>query len=237
MNLKKLKETFQTLSGRYDLVHDDATDIVRTFFNAAARRLDRKVENQKSYGSHFAEIAVDGYVVNIPYCRAIKEVWVSTTTGKWQLEKRPIQDLIDDYLGGDTVSSGTPLYYAPVITREIPKGADLSSFSGYLNYLDVQADLNDLFNAIIVMGPTDTKLVADVRGYYYAKELVEDSDENYWSVLYPLTLVKAALRELELFNQNKTKADEWTKAVADDLLGIELNLIEEDISGIDQMEN
>ena len=63
-----------------------------------------------------------------------------------------------------------------------------------------------------------------------------DSDENYWTVMHPLTLLKAALRELEIFNQNKTKTQLWNAEMGSDLVDINKDLVEEIIAEKDKME-
>src|SRR4030067_944532 len=118
MNLLDIKKHFRSLSGRYDLIDDDVSGTVNLLINEACRNLDRLTEHQKTWGVHFVSAPINSFRVSIPYCRAIKEVWLATTTERWQLEKKNIQDLIVEYLSS-APTSGTPLYYAPTLTRRI----------------------------------------------------------------------------------------------------------------------
>jgi hypothetical protein len=235
MNFFDIKRRFRELSGRHDLADDDSTNTLDFIINEACKNLDRLTEHQKSPGIHFVQCAVDAYSVSIPYCRSIKEVWVTSTTERWQLEKKNLQDLVYSYLTSQP-DSGSPLYYAPTITRRIPEGVDVSAFSAYMTFMDTSTDLDHNHNAILLLPPTSEILLVEVKGLFYSAALVEDADENYWTVVHPLTLLKATMRELEVFNQNKSKVDAWDQALASEIANIGKDLVEEEIAEVDQME-
>jgi hypothetical protein len=65
---------------------------------------------------------------------------------------------------------------------------------------------------------------------------VLDADQNYWTVVHPLTLLKAAMRELDIFNQNQGKTKLWNEALAVEIDNINKDLIEELIAEVDQIE-
>lgn len=235
MNLLGIRKHFRTLSGRYDLVDDDVSGTTNFLINQACRYLDRITEMQKTWGVHFSEAAVDDFKVAIPYCRAIKEVWLATATERWQLEKKNIQDLIVEYLAS-APTSGDPLYYSPTLTRRIPDGVDITAFAAYMNYMDTSTDLDHNHNAIVILPPTDAKLLVEVRGFFYSKELVLDTDENYWTTVHPLTLLKASLRELDIFNQNQGKTKLWNEALETEITNINKDLVEELVAEVDVIE-
>jgi len=235
MDLFGIRRMFRGLSGRYDLADDDTVGIVNFMINEACRNLDRLTEHQKTWGVHFELAAIDAFKVDIPYCRSIKEVWVGDSSeNRWQLTKMNLQDIIYTYLRA-TPDSGEPSYYSPVITRKIPVDADLSAFSAYMNYMDTSTDLANNFNAVVILPPTSAELLVEVRGLYYSNELVEDADENYWTTVHPLTLLKAVMRELEVFNQNRTKTQAWDEALGNEVLNINKDLVEEIVSEVDEM--
>lgn len=237
MNFFQIKRMFRDLSGRYDLVDDDSQDTVNDLINEASRKLDRQGENQKTWGSHFEEAVIDAFKVDIPNCRAIKEVWLTNAElDRWRIEKMDLQEIVATYLSS-TPTSGEPLYYSPVITREIPEGTDLSAFAAYMTYLDTSVAIGYDVNAVVILPPTDEALLVEVRGLYYSARMVADADTNYWSTVHPLTLLKASLLELEIFNQNEGKTKQWRSALAEDLIGISKDLVEEVVSEIDQIEN
>lgn len=237
MNLQELKIQFRVLSGRYDIADDDASGMFVHLVNQACRWLDRLNENQKSWGVHYEQLAVDAFHVDFPYCRAVKEVWASDAEARWQLEKKDLQDLILEYLSTDTVTSGTPYYYAPVITRRIPEGADISALSTYLTYIDTQSGKSNVYNAIVIAPPAESICAIEVRGLFYSPRLEQDSDVNYWSEVHPYTLLKAMLRELEIFNQNATKVKLWDQVLQAEMIDIGKDLVEELVAEVTQIEN
>ena len=226
MNLVDIRKHFRTLSGRYDLVDDDVSGTANMLINQACRYLDRLTEHQKTWGSHFVYLVANAFQISIPYCRAIKEVWLSSTTERWQLEKKNLQDMIVNYLSS-IPDSGEPFYYSPVVTRKIPEDADLSGFAAYMTYLDTMTNLSHDFNGILILPPADQTLLVEVRGFYYSAELVEETDVNFWTVNHPLTLVKAVMRELEIFNQNQGKTKAWDEALAIEIDQINKDLVSE----------
>jgi hypothetical protein len=235
MDLGMLRGHFRTLSGRYDLIDDDVSGTANLLINEACRTLDRLTEHQKTWGSHFGFLAPDSFLFQIPYCRAVKEVWVNLTGERWQLEKKDLQDLIHDYLSSPP-TSGSSLYYSPVITRKIPEDADLSSFASYMDFIETSVNSDYNHNAIVILPPTDQQLLVEVRGFYYSKELVNDDDENFWSTVHPMTLLKAALRELDIFGINSSKVKVWDSALAAELDAISKDLIHEVVAETDEME-
>ena len=236
MDLIQLLRTFRSLSGRYDLTDDDPEKNIVHIINAACKTLDRISETQKSFASYFAFLDVGEFSLSIPYCRAIKEVWAASTTERWQVEKKNLQDIIVNYMSDDTIDSGDSTYYSPVVTRKIPADADLSSFAAYMTYLDTQPNLDANYNGIVIVPPSDTKIMIEVKGLFYSADLVEDDDENYWSAIHPMTLLRAVMRELDIFNQNQTKVEGWNKALTTDLENISKDLVDEVISEVTEID-
>ena len=124
MNLLQIRKKFLDLSGRYDLVNDDYSDNGANFFiNEGRKFLDRMDETQKSWAVRFVTVPINTIYATFQYCRAIKGVWaVSAVEGRWQLEKKSLQDLMEGYLQTlpASMTSGTPLYYSPCVTRSVP---------------------------------------------------------------------------------------------------------------------
>jgi len=237
MNFFQIKRMFRDLSGRYDLVDDDSQDTINDLINEASRTLDRKSEHQKTWGSHFEEAAINAFKVDMPYCRAVKEVWLTNAAlSRYQLEKMGLQEIIATYLSS-MPTSGSPEYYSPVVTREIPEGVDLSGFAAYMTYLDTSIALGYDYNAVVILPPTSEAVLVEVKGLYYSARMTDDSDTNFWSAVHPLTLLKATFHQLEVFNQNEGKTKQWRAALAEDLDGISKDLVEEIISEVSQIEN
>lgn len=239
MNFLQMRLKFRELSGRFDLVDSVGADLGAGFFlNEGRKFLDRLDETQKSWGTAYRFLDVGKYAVQFSYCRAIKEVWAATTTERWQLEKKNIQDLINGYLLGNPGSriSGTPDYYSPCITRIVPENQPINSFETFLGWVDVPAGNAYEFNSILVNVPTDTKLTIMINGLFYSAELVNDTDENQWSVSHPLLLYMAAMRQVEVVNRNTQGVQDWERSIATDIKSLGSDLVEELIAETSEME-
>ena len=239
MNYLQMRLKFRELSGRFDLVTDAGVDLGAGFFiNEGRKFLDRLDETQKSWGTCFRFLDIGKYSVQFPYCRAIKEVWAATTAEKWQMEKKNIQDLINGYLLDipSARDTGLPLYYSPCITRAIPENQSISTFESFLGWVDIPAGSAHEYNAILVSVPASEKLTILINGLFYSAELVNDTDENYWSVAHPMLLYMAAMRQVEVANRNTQGVKDWEASIGADVKTLGFDLVEENIAEVSEME-
>ncbi len=240
MNLLEIREQFRNLSGRYDLV--DATGIdngANTHINAACRWLDRITTLQKSYASSFKFIDPGSFYTTFPLCRAVKSVWAATATNRWRLNKLSLRDMISTYLTGTITSrsSSLPNSYAPAITRYIPEDSTISTLEAFLDFIDVPTITDYNSNAVIINAPTSEKIMLDIKGLFYSIKLIADADTNFWTVVHPEILIKAVLREVEIFNQNPTKVRLWNSVISSDINELTNDYTEELIAGVNQIED
>lgn len=240
MNLLSLRKKFRQLSGRFDLINEDGSDNGMDFFiNAGSRFLDRLDEVQKSWASYFTTLAVGRFIVTFPMSRAIKEVWVATADdGRWQLEKKDLQDLMAGYLTGlpSSRSSGSPLYYSPCITRHIPEDVTADGLDAFAGFIETPAGNAYEYNSILINVPTDKTLMVDIRGLFYSKELEENEDRNYWTETNPMLLYMSTMRQIEVVNRNTQGVNDWTSAISTEMSQLGMDLVEELIAEVDQME-
>ena len=241
MNFLQMRQKFRELSGRFDLVGDTPTytdNGAGFFLNEGRKFLDRLDETQKSWGTCFRFLDVGKYSVQFPYCRAIKEVWAASTTERWQLEKKNIQDLINGYLLDlpSQRNTGSPLYYSPCITRAIPENQPISSFESFLGWVDIPSGNAHEYNAILVSVPVDEKLTILINGLFYSAELVNDTDENFWSVAHPMLLYMAAMRQVEIANRNTQGVKDWEASIGADVKTLGFDLVEELSAEVSEME-
>lgn len=233
MNLNQIRLRFRDLSGRHDLMATDSTDTIDFLINSGSRFLDRISDHQKTYATYYKKLLQGEWNLQFPYCRAVKEVWIASTTERWQLEKKNLQDLLAGLMTEKVadLDQGDPLYYAPLMTRTIgTPPTDIDS------YIDTITSSGQLYNAVLILPPPDQDLLVEIKGLFYSDELIQDVDENYWSAVHPELLIKAALHELEIFNQNQTKVEAWEKNISLELDGINKDLVDEAIAEVDQME-
>ncbi len=233
MNLIQLKRRFAGLSGRYDLFNEDPSETLEFLINSGSEYLDKISEIQKSYATHYRYLAQGGWYVQFPYCRAVKEIWLSDTTERWQLEKMPIQNVLIDLMSEKVslLTQGDPLYYAPHITRTVGTPP-----IGIASYIDTIVSQGNLYNAVIILPPPDKQLLIEVKGLFNSVLLVGETDVNFWSEVHPSLLLKAALRELEVFSQNIDKMTAWDKIISIEVDGINKDMVEEDTSDASEMD-
>lgn len=234
MNLLELRKKVIEVSGRYDLIGEEFSDNGIDFYIMAGMRyLDDLVESQKDY-AHFYKYLLQGeWNIQIPYCKSIHAVYISSQTEKWRLEKKDLDWLVLNCYSelASQLDQGPPIYYATVATRMV--GTKPPSLSYYMDYI---VPTSNEYNAIALLPITNSTLMLDVIGKFYSTPLTKNEDSNFWTEVYPSTLVKAACREIEIYNQNQSKTTAWTNTILQDLDGINKNLVDEDSAEIDQME-
>jgi len=239
MNLSEIRLKFRDLSGRYDLVNADGSDNGADFFiNEGRKFLDRLDETQKSWASYFVKASAGDFIIRFPYCRAVKEVWIATSPeGRWQLKKKSLQDLTAGYLSGliSSRTRGTPLYYAPGITRYVPANVPIFDAGGLNDFIEVPSDNAYEYNCILLNIPVSKETLVDIRGLFYSAELVNDTDTNYWSEAHPMLLYMAAMRQMEIVQRNPSGVAEWTNSIMTELQQLGKDLVEELISEVDVM--
>jgi hypothetical protein len=239
MNLLEIRKKFRELSGRYDLVNDDGSDKGATFFiNEACRWLDKSVEVEKTYGSYMEILAIGTWYVQLKRCRAIKDVWLISSTGREQLEKISIQDMLASYfteLPAD-VDQGIPTQYSPAITRLFPEDMTAPTLAALAAFTGLITSSGTDYNAILLSCPLEESALIEIDGFFYSQELVDDEDENYWSVNNSLILIETAIRRTHSVAGNRSMTDTLGKSISEDLINLDKEIVEADIAGVDQIE-
>ena len=233
MNLSELHDEFEFLSGRKDL-----SDARKTFFiNSGQRYLDRLDTLRHSIGKVYRTVNANDWYLTFENCRAIEAVYVADDEERWQLTKKELGWLMLEYDEPIAdLDTGEPEYYATPIIRNVPLDArsTLSRFVGET----VQVDHKHFgYNGVIFMPPTDEELVVEIQGLFYSEKLSVDSDESEWSVTYPDLLLMAAFRALEVFYRNTEGVNDWTNAINMEIVTLGMDLVEEDVTSINQIED
>ena len=147
-------------------------------------------------------------------------------------------ELREDYSQLIGVTQARPTQYTPAVLRAAPELhlTRIEDIQAYIEYLDVMYDSHYLYNGVLFFPPTDTQYMIETWAYFYSTTMSEDTHESYWSVQHPELLVMAAQCLVEKFNRNSEGVKDWTEAIKQELLGIEYDLIEEELVDITQME-
>ncbi len=241
MNLLQIRTQFVKTSGRYDLIVDttDWLDNGANFYlNAGQKYLDRMSTTKKAHAKIFESVVAGAWYSTFQLSRSVEEVWASNSDGeKWRLEKASHDEIWTAYAEDPAnIDRGDPLYYCPIYLRRVPETAAQITIDvfGTTEY-NVATD-HYTYNGLIFMPPAETAITLEIRGLFYTPELVNDTDENYWTVVQPQALLMAGMRQLEVMYRNTEGVKDWDGAIGVELKGLDFDQVGEDIAEIDQME-
>ena len=142
MNLSEIRDLFVEISGRADLVQTGATLTADQLIREASKELDRRLFGGKTEGRYTVDITAGQILVPIPYCRAIKDVWLYSSTGKTRLSKADSAREMKEYYSEDknNLTPDTPAVYYPINARHVPEAAVPASFNNAYAFDDVLYD-------------------------------------------------------------------------------------------------
>jgi len=241
MNRLEVRQKFRSLSGRFDLVNEDGTDNGADFFiDSGQKWLDRRFDHPKVDGRVFKIADQGDYGHVFKYARSIEEVWAATTgDGRWQLEKKSIQDLRLAYADlPSNLTEGAPLYWTPAFLRSIPETDHITAavFGSYIGFADVMTGEHYEYNGVIWMPPCSEEMLIEVWGKFYTEPMNAEDDRNFWSANHPDVLIMAGLRQVEVFNRNTQGRQDWERAIDQMISDIDKDVVQEELAEVDQME-
>jgi hypothetical protein len=238
VDLKDIRGKFAQLSGRWDLVSSLTTpwtdNGANFLINEGSKFLDRMYGTPKEWGRVFETCAAGVWYVTFSRCRAIKKVWVASSSEeeRWELEEKDLDYMRSQYT--DLISEVTrndPEFYATAMLRGIDT-TDKDADGEFFDY--VLAD-SDEISGVLIYPPPDTSITVEVWGKFYSDELTVDADENYWTKVHPGTLIKAAMYEAEVFNRNSQGQRDLLAGIEADVIGIDKDVVEEQIANTTKM--
>jgi len=235
MTLLEIRTKFIELSGRYDLITDTESyqDAGADFFIASGQRwLDRTFEILKSTANYYATLASGGWYVLVPECRVIRGVWISYTNGVIDMLKPLSLERMRSCFSPNTTNGSCPHFYSPVSVRTQPE------ISGQLTVPPSTIVMEDNFpyNAVMFNVPVGEQVSVQVTGYFYHSLLVNDTDQNFWSVEHSWILVLAAMRAMEIAQRNTAGVADWESAIRSEMQGLEYDFVDQISFPIHQME-
>ncbi len=236
MSLLEVRTKFRQLSGRYDLVNSDYSDNGADFFIKAGQRfIERLFGFPLAAARLFRNPAEGEFYLNFTGCRAVQEVWAYDSDGKWQLEKKSIQDMRALLTKPSEADSGAPLYYAPNVLRLAEHIRDAVA-GDESDIGDTQLASVYKYQGIIFYPPAESGITLEVLGLFSSLELCNDGDCNFWTEMHPDVLISATFYSIESMNRNTQGANDWLATLTRQLEGIDKDMVEEDIAERDQME-
>lgn len=240
-------------TGRWDLVSDpiaddwnDAGNFGASFFlDGASKALDVITNRRKQYLWEKHDITAGDVKLEITNIRSIKEVWLTGTTGRLPFEKVSLGWLRSEYpKEAAAQTNGQPLYWAPAAFGLSQNQLDLTAIGGASPYTDeFTYDIDDLvfgshFNigGIVWYPPADTTYTISIFAQFFEKTLSNDSDENFWTNQFPEILLIAAQKLMEItLHRNFEGWQQLRTVVLEMMQGVDFEVVEEEISGINQM--
>lgn len=137
------------------------------------------------------------------------------------------------------IETGTPLYYSVDSFHIAPQQRELTisdyekDFSN--DFYSVMFGSSQGYNGIKIMPPADAEYTVELLGDWFSV-MEDDSDQCYWSIVYPNVLVQAILFAIEVFYRNTAGMNDLMLSLEPFLSGIDKDLAEESAVDINQME-
>ncbi len=238
MSFGDIKNMFAELSGRADLIDESLGQAVGAsfFINSGQKLLDKLLVGNKSEGRYFIDVDYNQILVPIPGCRAVMRVFVYDSEYRKELLKVDIHKLREYYNEPvSSMGSSSPAYYSPIVIKPYPDNLTTSGYNQEWSMEDILTTGSHAFNAILIMPPSDssTSYTLEVWGLFKTDELVNDSDETFWTEEYPELLLKASLYQLETFYRNTEGAKDWMNAITLEIGELIKDSVAEEIEEID----
>lgn len=234
-NLGEVRALFAEWSGRYDLVTPEGENNgADAFINAGQRMLDLQSDFAFATNRHFYSKEIGSYSQTFDYCRTIDQVWVRTTTARWELKVKALDDLLNMYpVPLESSDYGEPLYWARGLMRAYDPEVVASSLGTYLDNIEPEWEKYKLRG--IAYGPPNSEtIILEVRGKFYTPKLISNTNTSYWAYHQPELLAWASLYQLEVSLRNMEGARGWKEQVDEKLRLIDFDNAEEE--SINQLE-
>lgn len=217
MNLYDIRKWAVEVSGRYDLIIDGSDFVdagMDKYIDEGRRFLDEKQNvDRHSYSRVYKEVSVGGWFVSVPNVRAIITAFSSTATSRNEMKRIGYREMADHFTQPITMGNYIEFQYCQpfcIAMVRSPDSADKTALTTE-TFFDLVIDGPEE-NAII-FPPYENDVVIEAWGTFYSDKLVNDIDENLWSVRWPQLLVWATLYHVEVDYRNTTGASDWLSQI------------------------
>jgi hypothetical protein len=226
MNLRQFREFFAKQSGRYDLI--DPTEFsnngIDLYINAAQGHLDRRVEIREMLGEATYTLNADTVSLLVDFS-AVHDVYLvdSSENKQTRLQRLDLHEARILYQNSATfedIDSDTPIYYVIGNTRT-----------------PTSVPVQDVRRKILLLPPPNTQETILVEGTILHKKLVEDGDENFWTISHPFILSLAVQLMLEKAQRNTQGIRDMTEALEEELKYLDMETVEENAHQRDHRAN
>jgi len=219
VNLKEIRETFREETGRYDLVTSAGSNAgVDKYINSAQKWLDRQLDFEGADAQVTKSLSTASWSTELEGLRAVKSVAVEDPNGDFcYLDRRQFMDVQELLKNSDSSSYGLPRYWSE--GRLLPGNRTSGVFK------------------LFTYPAADSAYTLYIEGLFGSTELVSDTDQSFWSALFPMVLVKATFMKAEAFQRNSTGERDLRQSVLDELRGIDHDEVERQLAESDQLKS
>ncbi len=252
MALLEMRDLFVMATGRADLDNSTATG-ANWFINAGQRMLDRMGDFHKAVARHFINLESGQFVVFVPRCRAILQMYMVDSTARTWLTKKTFEWILEnhpDLLEGITAIApgqraiaannlGSSLYYAIVPSGVSPVQNDLSLQKNLDHKYGTEGVFmgdHYVYKTLVIVPPTETAKTLDLHGYFDSPLLSNDWDKSWWTERHPEVLLHASCYQLETFYRNTEGAKDWMVAIREGIRGIQIDYALEEVADMTELE-
>ena len=178
-------------------------------------------------------------VRSIDYGYAGNSIAFTATSGKITVDGSGTLGGTTPGCEGELVDTGAPLYYVPTVVglTNAQKSLTHKTFGKDFTYDAEGLILGDYesYRGILIMPPVDGAYTVTIFGSFYSKDLSDDKDENFWSVMHPGLLILASMRSIEAFYRNTEGLRDMEASMEPEIIGIEKDVVAEEIADADSM--
>lgn len=225
MNLLTVRQEFETMSGRHDLVNSDGSDNgANSYIREGADYLDRNLVHSNSFATHLFPLPVGSFFCGIRRCMAISRVYYNTSDGRIELMHKPeswVRKRNAFFNAASSEFAPSTNFVAPTASRGAPSFWCLNTLRlspDNLNALFTDAftgnygadgrmygDTYDL-KSVMLAPANETAGTLEVYGHFFQPLLEDDDngikDRNYWTIQHPKLLARAATFWMEADRRN-----------------------------------
>ncbi len=229
---------------RYDLLASgdigaNVDNGANAFINKAQRWLDLQLDTPKSKRRHMTSFAADAYSVEIQDLLRVDRVTFINADGR--------KDITDNVMAAQWLRGqapglitdwdvGAPTYWAMNVIGLSPEQEDKTSSDfitdGILDYGDIHFATDHAYRGLLFYPKADEVYTLEVVGKFHSATLVDNSDTSFWTLWYDDLLVLASCYILERTLKNSAGMKTWTDAMASQIRGIDVAMVESELSGI-----
>ena len=244
MDYVDIRSKFVELSGHIDLIKDTKEDNGADFFlNAGQRYLDRLMDTGKMKARYPLIIHADTLLVYTVGLRAVQSVWLFNATSRYELKRLGLQEFHDNWSWTDITTNRRCEYYVPASFRPFPDTLTTAQVAGMYGIDTLLLDNTHYqYNGVILVPPPSEEFTLEIFGLFYSPKLsatlagnVWTQTKSYWTEVEPDVLIDAAVYKCHAKYLNTSGAADYKAQIAEDLLGLDHDAVEEDLASGLQM--